>query len=390
MRGWTLGVILVAFAACGGSAPDDVGDDGALIAIDEGAPPVTRQVVSAARTWAPDAPWASVDDTGVLTIAPDCSVVKGTSGPPRLFSLDDADDGRTLVVQVSPSGSGACLPRVLACVHNAAETECADGFQDQTSGEHEDSLLHTGFCPAGACGAPTGDEVIELQLFDRDEQDTGVSARITTDAPITFDSMMGNGSPDNFTALTGHLFDAEITGDFLVSYEIARDHDSSQRLGTGSYHLLWEGGAKGLGIEGQYCTSPTSCKVHHNPTRSPDGQQCVSSDSQPIALGVRIWATAGQATNGFDTLVVSGSVLGGTDPLIFHSFTDAGIGRIELPLTGEGERSLFIEVPVGSFDKRVRLEAKSCNPPDCAGLPDGNPPDVATEIVLRRTMQECN
>src|SRR5262245_24985497 len=107
---WSL---LLVIAACRDGVTGDVDDR--LIAMREGET-VERRLVAppSSRVGWPE--WASVTSDGTLVLAPPCSAIHGTSGSPSVFELADADAGHALLVQVSPSLDGPCLPRVLACI----------------------------------------------------------------------------------------------------------------------------------------------------------------------------------------------------------------------------------------------------------------------------------
>ncbi|HEV7554912.1 MAG TPA: hypothetical protein VGO00_05605, partial [Kofleriaceae bacterium] len=99
---------LVVMAGCDGSSSTAIAiTGGPLVTIAEGETTtlhVDATNISVTLAGGDPAPtWVSADG-GSITLSPDCLVVSGTSGPPRLISLE-VSDGHTstpLLVQVSP------------------------------------------------------------------------------------------------------------------------------------------------------------------------------------------------------------------------------------------------------------------------------------------------
>lgn len=340
-------LVIALIAGCGGG--DDPTDPTPLIALDEGTE-ADRPVETNVTAW-PDAPWATVD-AGTLTLKPSCSVVPGTSGAPRLFTLDGADGDRAIVVQVNPTIAGTCLPRVLACVR-AIDAEC-DPYQDQTTGVPAERQLRTSFCSGMSC--TPADEMLDLLLDNPDTTDTELVARITTDAPIAFES-----NPLLFQGtLLGDLYDANIAGNFLVSYEIARGASDQARLAVGSYRLQWDGGNAGLGIEGAYCTSatPQGCAVRHDPTRGLDGSQCMVAQAGPVDVGVRVWVSEMFQPPPASAIQIEAKLMPGSVPVTLHTDGQAG-PRLVVSPDHPGPVDVFVEASAAT-GTQLELGVRPC------------------------------
>ncbi len=356
-------VLLGLFIACNGSVEDPV--DGSLVALDEGET-TSRPLANGVKAAADWPSWASIED-GTLVLAPGCEVVTGTDGPPKVFSLGFITGEPALLVQVTPTIAGACLPRVLACI-SAGPTDCVSDqdFHDQSTGRMVDEVLDLTF---------TGpDKQIVFRLYNPDAGDTQLNARLTTDAPIAFVENENRFSGD----LRGGLANSNITGDFRVSYEIARGMSIEARIATGAYRLRWNDDEI-HGIEVASCaTANANCTLVRNAAG-----WCVQepTGNAQITVALRLWtgphAPHAPQPGAPDTLLLRG-VTGGAPPPIFTSATTTQPQTITVPLD-IGAQPVAANLGANLDNKRVTLELFACVAP-CAA---GGMPSATVELAIR-------
>jgi hypothetical protein len=376
LRAFASCVLIVGCTAKAEPPPDE------LIAMSEGEQ-LTRALHSPPLSPAPDwPPWATIA-SGNLVLAPPCDTVPGTSGPPELFSLDHVDGDARFVVQVSPSLAGTCLPRVLACV----EENGGCTYQDQTTGKVADIRMKTHFCYGSSCtGADFADEVIHFKVENPDDRDTSLVARVTTDAPIAFRILASHFHDE----LVGDLYDANITGEFLASYQIARMPDATP-VTDGTYNLTWNPISQdwnGFGIEAESCSAPVpGCLVRHAPTRTSVGQCLRAQTGTPVTIGLRVWIADTANLEDADRMYV-----GGPATAVFHALGFADPGGINLPLNST-EQSVTVDAgDVVGTDVTFQLwrcrSAGAGTAPVCAAPPIG-PPDAVATIAVRSSLTTC-
>jgi hypothetical protein len=348
---WMRWLIAFLVAGCGDTT---AGSDDSLIALAEGT--TLRLPISAVGRASWDAaPWATVDPVAKqLVLAPKCNVVTGTAGAPRLFVLDRADGDRSVVVQVSPSGDGDCRPYVDACVCGtaAACTESASGtssvpycgiahdvvgrqirfmtaFDDTSADEQISFRLHNPDCADQQAGLPCDDSV---------------SGRLTTDAPIHFNKDARVLKPD--VELVGDLFNANVRGDFRISYEIARSSEPDDKVATGSFELRW--GTEPFTIEPAACWTATNgtCLVKHGPTK-PTGTSpiClqVSAGTAAITVALDVWIQRRPGMPGPTSLQLSSM-----QAVTFHAIADqsrTNTTNVDLASPSDGAKVVHVDLP---------------------------------------------
>jgi len=262
--------------------------------------------------------WVAVDG-GSIKLTPDCTVVSGTSGAPVLFSLE-VSDGRTttpLLVQVSPSAAGPCLPTLLACLPDVitpcnmnAPPTCA--LADAIPGDRLDITF-----PAGT------DRELVMTIHDLDTTDA-LSALPTTTAPI---KLLSDATGTNFCAI---LPADHVVGNFNLSYIIARGmNDEAPVVATGAFRVSWDIITL-YGVQLTTCASDgvRDCQIL-------DDGACIRKDAAGDAatVGVRVWLAQKGATM-FDNMNVPFAATWQTGPAIpLATATQRALGQVPLPIT---------------------------------------------------------
>ena len=317
-------VALVVMAGCDGSSSAAIAiTGGPLVTIAEGETTTLHvdaanpSVTLAGGDAAPS--WVSVDG-GSITLTPDCTVVSGTSGAPRLISLE-VSDGHTstpLLVQVSPSATGLCLPTLLACLPDVitpcnmtAPPTCA------VADAIADNRLDITF-PAGT------DRQLVMTLHDPDTTEA-LSALPTTTAPIKLQS---DATGTNFCAIVPA---AHVVGNFNLSYIIARGmNDEAPVVATGAFRVSWD-------IDKLYGVQLTTCASDGmRDCQIVDDGACIRKDAagDAITVGVRVWISQKGATMLGDGTVVPFTATPQSGPAIpLATATQRASGQVPLTIT---------------------------------------------------------
>jgi hypothetical protein len=150
--------------------------------------------------------------------------------------------------------------------------------------------------------------------------------------------------------LIGDLYDANIRGDFRITYEVARTTDPDKKVTTGSFELRWGTASQQFTIEPAACWSATpgpgpgltSCIVRHDPTRRGNAI-CLEAPSSPssITVALDIWG-AGDAELRLD---LSDMI---PQQLVYHSLADPTDTRLEpvpLAFAAEGVKTVYVDIP---------------------------------------------
>jgi hypothetical protein len=229
--------------------------------------------------------WVHVDHSQI-TLTPDCSVVPGTDGPPKLFELEVSDGHSSipLLVQVRPSGVGECAPSMRACVtsdpcvQNTPVTCTPDkaisGPIDVTDSSSTQSLFLTVVNP------DAGDTVLALP---------------TTDAPLTLHPTSSKAKTTYCTDLPARA----IVGAFTISYVLGRMPDNDTPIiSTGAFRLKWNiGPGRKAGLELAMCASKDQpCMIK----RGANNNWCI--ETNPVrddpTIGFRAWVAPGAVSPG--------------------------------------------------------------------------------------------
>lgn len=305
VAGATAGVVL----SCSPSSSSSLVEGGTPIAIAEGE---IRTLHLAARSTLASTPWAHVDNGTDLVLAPPCTLIKGTSGPPQAFVLEVTPEGgvpTSVVVEVHPSGDGACRPTVVACLqpatspvtHGSCENVPACGSANTIT----DQRVGISFGSAGGSGSGSGpfsdptlaDQTLSFHVTNPGVSESGSGTddplvfKITTDAPLHFPLSTDSSDP------CMPIINANIAGAFGLQYAFYRGSDVSAPLVTsGQYDLQWNRGShvQPYGIELVSCAYATAngqtCTIVR---KASSDQWCVKRPvGRPTSLGFRVWTSA--------------------------------------------------------------------------------------------------
>jgi hypothetical protein len=332
-------------------------------------------------------------------------LIPGSDGPPHLYSfdLDNGDD--PILVQVTPSLDGICLPRVLACL-TGPNSDCAGPldpttlapFQDQSTGTVPGRTIRVMFSTPQA-GPPEPDRELHFRLYDPEDPGgtrtaSPLEARLTTDAPLVF----LRGDAANFTPAVepiAAVYNAHVVGEFRVSYEIADRRNTRAVIATGAYAVDWSdvrpGESSRISIQAASCASAAAagCTV----ASAPSAPSCVAPRARPFTLGLRIWL-APHATTRDASAVHLVARAGNGAPLSSVTLTaksQTRPGSIDLAVDGDGAVPVTAEIDVGAdTDQTVMLEAWICVPggggsptaPRCAAVGPGVPASPMPDATL--------
>ena len=223
--------------------------------------------------------WVHVDHSQI-TLTPDCSVVTGTEGPPKLFELE-VSDGRSsipLLVQVRPSGVGECAPSMRACV---TSDPCAQNTQVTCT---PDKAISGPIEVADSASKQT----LFLTVVNPDAGDT-VKALPTTDAPLIFHPTVSTEK----TTFCADLPARAIVGAFTISYVLGRMADNDAPIiGTGAFRFKWNLAGKKAGLELAMCASQDQpCTI----TRAANSNWCIETNlvRDDPTIGFRAWVAPG-------------------------------------------------------------------------------------------------
>jgi hypothetical protein len=220
-----------------------------------------------------------------------------------------------LLVQVSPSAAGPCLPTLLACLDTAAG--CMDATCSDANAITDDRIEIT---------FPTGtDRQLVLSLHDLDTSDA-LSALPTTTAPIKLQP-----SNQTNTSFCATIPDDHVVGTFSLSYMIARGmNDEAPVVATGEYRMSWDVDAS-FGIQLTTCASDgaSACQI------SGDGtciQKAAGGDA--ITVGFRVWIAQKAATTlGEGTTVTFAATPPSGPALPLATSTQRASGQVPLTIT---------------------------------------------------------
>lgn len=308
----SLPCVVVLLCACEPSAGDAMTIvEGTMVSIAEGEA-LELHVTTSAQITSQGVPWAALATDGrTLTLAPDCGLVPGTDGAPKLFELvlqaQDGSASTTVLVQVRPSGAGACRPHVIACKSTKPCSISPPCTEDAAVPNLR--VDFTGSDPDDFSDLTRPDDTITYTLINPDPSDR-LEIRIVSDAPAVVGFRNGN-------TLCTTIPNTNIIGDFTVSYIIGRlgpdqveATAASEIVDSGAYPLSWNT-TQPFGAEVAWCggtvdplaPSTPSCMVTRptDPTDPGFAGWCVrKKNGVNLTLGLRIWNSLPKAMASFD------------------------------------------------------------------------------------------
>lgn len=403
MRRRSVEILALAAAACTASARDRPAfEDGSLVAINEGET-VTRTLSHRPAPGAALAPWVTIAGT-TLTLAPPCSLISGSDGPPHLYTFDLQNGDDPILVQVSPTLAGGCLPRVLACL-TGPTISCAGPldpitlapFQDQSSGTLQDRTVRILFSPPSPAD-PEPDRELHFRLYDPDDLDGSGSpllARLTTDAPLVFVRGDANQLFNDTAEPVASIYNAHVIGEFRVSYEIADRRSAQAVIATGAYALDWSdtrpGESPRLAIEAASCASasPLGCSV----ARAPSAPACLAPHARPFTLGLRVWLAPHAITGGVNAVHLAARAGNGAalPSATLTAMSQTRSDSMDLAVGSDGALPVSAELEVGAdTDQTVLLRAWFCvagngdsqGAPRCSSLDAGGSGSAMPDATL--------
>jgi hypothetical protein len=306
MRWWWL-----LFAACDHTATSaSLVAGGPLVEMAEGE---TRTLELASASELGNAPaWATLSaDQKSLTLAPPCTLITGTDGPPRETTFDLTSNGTTtaVIVEVQPSGEGTCALSLIGCVHHGKQVA------GNVDGLHpcDDNLAPCGACTGSDCDQAIPASLVDIDFVDRTQppyfSDPTILDRalvftlVNPDPADHMNLLFSSGAPVLFQRrdadYCGAVPNKDVIASFTLSYIATRGNDAtSPAVATGKYQLAWnQTPPSPYGASVEWCAvNMGTCTVkRYFDVANP--QWCVEKTvaAARTTLGARVWAGQGDA-----------------------------------------------------------------------------------------------